>query len=217
MDERDGMRAADADRQAVADRLRVALDEGRLDLHEYDERLQRTYTARTYGELDAVVIDLPVAAAPGGATVAGPVPADPVVPGRSTAGRSVTARWLAENWEPYLTAVGISLVVWAMISVISGDVLYFWPGWVAGPWGVVLLVQTGIGLSTGEPQRWAEKQERKRVRKAEKRARRRELKAERRALGREALPEAPAISPPGDDPQLRPDGWEHRRDGGVNA
>ena len=31
MDGRDGMRAADADRQAVADRLRVALDEGRLD------------------------------------------------------------------------------------------------------------------------------------------------------------------------------------------
>ena len=42
---RDEMRAGDADRQAVADRLKTALDEGRLDLNEYDERLQKTYAA----------------------------------------------------------------------------------------------------------------------------------------------------------------------------
>ena len=44
---RDEMRAADADRQAVADQLKAALDEGRLDLHEYDERLQQAYAAKT--------------------------------------------------------------------------------------------------------------------------------------------------------------------------
>ena len=59
MDGRDGMRAADSDRAAVADRLRVALDEGRLDLHEYDERLQRAYAARTYGDLEVLLTDLP--------------------------------------------------------------------------------------------------------------------------------------------------------------
>ena len=46
---RDEMRAGDGDRQAVADKLKAALDEGRLDLHEYDERLQQTYAAKTYG------------------------------------------------------------------------------------------------------------------------------------------------------------------------
>ena len=46
---RDEMRAADSDRQAVADKLKKALDEGRLDLAEYDERLQRAYAAKTYG------------------------------------------------------------------------------------------------------------------------------------------------------------------------
>src|SRR5689334_24175934 len=56
---RDEMRAADADRQAVADQLKAALDEGRLDLHEYDERLQQTYAAKTFGALDALVTDLP--------------------------------------------------------------------------------------------------------------------------------------------------------------
>ncbi|MCM0673767.1 DUF1707 domain-containing protein, partial [Micromonospora phytophila] len=72
MDGRDGMRAADADRQAVADRLRVAVDEGRLDLHEYDERLQRAYAARTYAELDLLLADLPAPAVPESSRLAVP-------------------------------------------------------------------------------------------------------------------------------------------------
>jgi len=43
---RDHMRAADADRRRVADHLRAALGEGRLDLHEYDERLRWRRSAR---------------------------------------------------------------------------------------------------------------------------------------------------------------------------
>ena len=57
---RDEMRAADADRQAVADHLKSALEEGRLDLHEYDERLQQAYAAKTYGDLKELLSDLPV-------------------------------------------------------------------------------------------------------------------------------------------------------------
>src|SRR3954471_7032337 len=56
---REEMRAGDSDRQAVADKLKAALDEGRLDLHEYDERLQQTYAAKTFGALDPLVTDLP--------------------------------------------------------------------------------------------------------------------------------------------------------------
>ena len=51
-------RAGDADREAVADRLRIAAGEGRIDLGELEERLDRAYAARTYGELDALVADL---------------------------------------------------------------------------------------------------------------------------------------------------------------
>ncbi len=40
---------------------------------------------------------------------------------------------------------------------MSQRLLYFWPGWVAGPWGAVLLVSTMTGLLSGEPQRWAAK------------------------------------------------------------
>ena len=56
---RDHLRAADVDRSYVADILKKAVDEGRLTLSEYDERLQHTYSARTYGDLDKVILDLP--------------------------------------------------------------------------------------------------------------------------------------------------------------
>jgi hypothetical protein len=53
------IRAADADREAVAQRLRVAASEGRIELWELDDRLGRAYRARTYGDLDRLVADLP--------------------------------------------------------------------------------------------------------------------------------------------------------------
>lgn len=53
------LRASDADRDAVADRLRRAAIEGRLDPDELDERLDTALRAKTYGELDRLVADLP--------------------------------------------------------------------------------------------------------------------------------------------------------------
>lgn len=53
------IRAADADREQTADRLREAHAEGRLDLDELQERLERCYEARTFRELGALVSDLP--------------------------------------------------------------------------------------------------------------------------------------------------------------
>ncbi|MFF4588837.1 DUF1707 domain-containing protein [Streptomyces sp. NPDC001388] len=55
------LRASDADRERVAEVLRDALAEGRLDLEEFEERLEQTYRARTYGELAPVTRDLPAA------------------------------------------------------------------------------------------------------------------------------------------------------------
>ncbi|MFF9122996.1 DUF1707 domain-containing protein [Streptomyces sp. NPDC014889] len=55
------LRASDADRERVAEQLRDALAEGRLDMSEFEERLDATYRARTYGELTPITRDLPVA------------------------------------------------------------------------------------------------------------------------------------------------------------
>jgi len=56
----DTARAADADREAVAEKLRVAAVEGRIDFEELDERLGQAFSARTYRQLRALVADLPV-------------------------------------------------------------------------------------------------------------------------------------------------------------
>ena len=54
-------RASDTDRERVAEVLRDALAEGRLDMEEFEERLEATYRARTYGELAPITRDLPAA------------------------------------------------------------------------------------------------------------------------------------------------------------
>jgi uncharacterized protein DUF1707 len=51
--------AANADRERAIDVLRAGFTEGRLTQEEFDERAARVYRARTYGELGALVADLP--------------------------------------------------------------------------------------------------------------------------------------------------------------
>lgn len=54
-----GLRAADADRDLIAERLRKGHAEGRLDINEFQQRLERCYEAKTFGELRELVKDLP--------------------------------------------------------------------------------------------------------------------------------------------------------------
>src|SRR4051812_42256742 len=55
---RPALRASDADREAVAERLRVASVDGRIDSEELEERLSQVYAARWVGELDRIVADV---------------------------------------------------------------------------------------------------------------------------------------------------------------
>lgn len=55
------MRISDDDRHKVAEVLRLAAGEGRIDLEELDQRLEATYQAKTYGELVPITLDLPTA------------------------------------------------------------------------------------------------------------------------------------------------------------
>ncbi|CAM5549468.1 DUF1707 SHOCT-like domain-containing protein [Streptomyces xanthochromogenes] len=57
------LRASDADRDRIADILRDALAEGRLDATEHSERIDAVYRAKTVGELEPLVRDLPASGA----------------------------------------------------------------------------------------------------------------------------------------------------------
>ncbi|WP_313896263.1 DUF1707 domain-containing protein [Streptomyces sp. YIM 98790] len=53
------LRASDADRDRVADILREALAQGRLDTEEHAERIDAVYRAKTVAELSGLIGDLP--------------------------------------------------------------------------------------------------------------------------------------------------------------
>ncbi len=150
---REDLRAADSDRQFVAERLQAALNEGRLTLSEYDERLTQTYAARTYGELDRMLDDLPatitgrdslIPAQPGPT----PVPAPASQPGQPTGRRA--PHWLWAIWGSWLTASTVCTVIYLLSDDRGGN---FWPKWVIGPWGALLLLSTIGALASGDPQR----------------------------------------------------------------
>jgi hypothetical protein len=52
------LRASDADREAAAERLRVASVEGRIDADELEERLSQVYAARWVADLDRIAADV---------------------------------------------------------------------------------------------------------------------------------------------------------------
>ncbi|PKV85939.1 uncharacterized protein DUF1707 [Streptomyces sp. TLI_146] len=90
------MRASDAERERVAEALREAVAEGRLDMEEFEERLEAAYKARTHGELAPLVRDLPT---PGVRT---PAPSSPEASGAvdwpSRIGGTATSRGAFAFW-----------------------------------------------------------------------------------------------------------------------
>lgn len=68
------LRASDADRDRVIDRLRAAVADGRLDPAEFNERTEAALSARTVDELAPLTTDLGTAAGAGALAL---LPADP--------------------------------------------------------------------------------------------------------------------------------------------
>ncbi|WP_328719641.1 DUF1707 domain-containing protein [Streptomyces sp. NBC_00247] len=66
-----GLRASDADRDRIADILREAVAEGRLTAEEHAERVELVYRAKTVGELEPLVSDLPAAGSSSAGQAAG--------------------------------------------------------------------------------------------------------------------------------------------------
>ena len=146
-------RASHGDRQLVADRLREALDEGRLTLDEYDDRVKVAYAATTYDDLNALLRDIPTQTGvleirpPSGRRMpAGPPQTAP--PARISRPAPKTRRIplaLSILWTIWAGVVAINVAVWLIVIVTTGHGLYPWPIWVAGPTGAALLAVT-IGI-----------------------------------------------------------------------
>lgn len=137
------LRAADSDRAAIAEALGQHMSAGRLTVVEYEERLERAYAARTYGELDELTADLPQLPT---RKAAARVPAQPPAERSSVPVPHDGWGWdPAHSWRAWLSTALIVTMIWTVTSLASWQFYYFWPIWVIGPWGAVLLAQTITG------------------------------------------------------------------------
>jgi hypothetical protein len=136
-DNRMAMRVSDRDRQQAVDRLRAGLEDGRLKMEEYVERMGLAYQAVTYADLAPLDADLPAAGSPRPQVpAAAPRAVAPGGGGGLLCGLPTVLRVL---WTIWLTAVSINVVIWALVSATSGHLAYPWPLWVAGPYGALLV------------------------------------------------------------------------------
>jgi hypothetical protein len=143
------IRASDEDRERAVALLREHHAAGRLDADEFNERLDKAYAAKTMGQLDELMADLPAIDLyrlpdaglpryrrpwPGGSSFV--EAAATAGAGRAVArphGRFSPA-W-ASAWGCWFTVSLLLFVIWA----ISGAHGIPWPLWVAAPWGAVML------------------------------------------------------------------------------
>jgi hypothetical protein len=130
------VRASDADRERTAAQLSAHAAAGRLTPQELDERVEAAYAARTHGELDHLVADLP------------PAPASP----EEAADRRIARARMAHRAGGAAITILVCIGVW----LATGATGYFWPIWVIIGMGVGLaneawrLFGPGAGLSDEE-------------------------------------------------------------------
>ncbi|MBB5921613.1 hypothetical protein FHR81_002653 [Actinoalloteichus hoggarensis] len=157
-----GLRASDADRQQVVERLSAAHAEGRLTLLEFEDRSRQVWQARTYDDLAGVTADLPVPsqsvtpmapvtssppAVTSSASVASPESVSCEVDASfAAARRRETAAWAAVS--------GVGLAVWMVIGV-TVDWFFPWWLWIAGPWGIGVALKwiNGPAFASGSSRR----------------------------------------------------------------
>ena len=122
------LRASDAERDAVVDRLAVHGAAGRLNAEELEQRTASALRAQTVAELEALEADLPAAPA-----------------GRPRGARGPRIPELG-RFCVYLPVMALLVAIWALSG--AG---YFWPVWPALGWGVALLGPGGCSRHRRRP------------------------------------------------------------------
>lgn len=145
------LRASDTDRERAASLLREHHAVGRLTAEEFEERLNKAFAAKTVGELDALLADLP-------AIDLYQLPSASIRPARRRGGSGLERRGgsgperspggslvpsLGGTWGGWVTGTALLVVVWVVIGIMAGGLAWApWFALVAGPWALGLALRS---------------------------------------------------------------------------
>jgi hypothetical protein len=132
------IRASDADRDRVASLLREHHAAGRLTAEEFHERMDSALEAKTLGELDELMTDLPAIdlyQLPDASLRRGPtrpgqslLPADP---GHGSPARFTPGTVAMGAWAVVTSAL---VAIWAVAAVVGSGTWFPWWALIALPW-----------------------------------------------------------------------------------
>lgn len=140
------MRASDADRERTAALLREHHAVGRLTPEEFDDRLNRVFTARTHGDLDALLADLPaidlyqlpsagIHPAPPGAMR----PRGGGGSGMAHRGDGALLPRRIATWLTWTAASALLLALWLGVGLVAGGAAWLpWFLLIVIPWALII-------------------------------------------------------------------------------
>jgi VIT1/CCC1 family predicted Fe2+/Mn2+ transporter len=112
--DRDQMRASESDRQVVMERLRQAVEEGRLDVSEYQDRVDAAMQAKVYSELDILLSDLQQLPPPGYSDAVEPTTVMPSSLSKANQQLRDSADEGSRKWK----IAGVAIAIAAVLSLI---------------------------------------------------------------------------------------------------
>jgi len=129
------VRAGDAERDESAARLAAALEEGRLELVEYEQRLEQAMRAKTIGELEQLVADLPKPQAQ--------VRKEQEL--EKARRKQAARRERLEHWRTWLAFALLFNVIWLFSVITSGELVAYWPAIPLGVWAAINIAAGSSG------------------------------------------------------------------------
>jgi hypothetical protein len=124
------LRVSDAERERAVERLRAAAGEGRLATEELEDRISEALGARTHGDLEKLLADLPGPKLPAPRQTRPPAPKPDPQQRRDL---------LARQTVGFVTPNIVCIAIWAATGAPN-----FWPKWVllfTGIWYGIFLIR----------------------------------------------------------------------------
>jgi len=153
------VRASDEDRRRVVDELQRHYVAGRLAQHELDDRVGRALAARTFGDLDRELHDLPHD------WTTRPSPPEAAAPGGEDGDEdreAATTAWGDGSFRTHATSYVLVMTLLVAIWALTSPGGYFWPVWPMLGWGFGLVAHGLVPRGTPGQRRRARDRRRRR-------------------------------------------------------